>query len=223
MTTPRCCDVCGAPLAERRRADTKACSDRCRKRRQRGQIAPRSVRLANRWGLKPGDFWRTPPEIVAARGPFTMDAFAAGPDDAVAPAWLSPLDDALLVPWGPEGGRVWWNPAYSLGILGVLVKALREAERGVSSVGLVPVDTSTEWWALACRRARELEAIKGRVSFLHPDTGRPVHGTRFDSVLIHIEPGYSGPAVHTQVSLRVLRAEGLRALGEPVPKRLEAA
>lgn len=220
----RACFVCGRPLAERRRADTVCCSDRCRKRRQRGQIAPRSEWLANRWGLKPGDFYRTPPEIVAGLGPFDLDAFAAGEDDAVASSWLSPAEDALLSPWGPPGGRVWWNPPYSIGILNVLLKALHEAEsRDVTSVGLVPVDTSTAWWGLACLRARELCTLNGRVAFLHPDTGKPVHGTRFDSVIVKVEPGYAGPAEHTQLSLRRLRADGLRVLGLDVPSRLEAA
>lgn len=57
------------------------------------------------------DEWLTPPEILAALGPFDLDPCSPvdRPWDTAA-AHLSVEDDGLSTPWR---GRVWLNPPYS--------------------------------------------------------------------------------------------------------------
>lgn len=211
------CARCGQTFIARRQ-DARFCGPTCRQAMRRSGPLPRSERLAQALGLKPGDFYRTPPELLKAVEAFcgdglrlTLDACAT-PEDTCCPAWISPEENGLAVSWAERAGdgAVWWNPPYSLGVLPWLLKALEESSR-VASRGLVPVDTSAAWWALALQRAEEVVCLQGRIAFLHPDTGRPVHGTRFDSAVILVG-SRGGPARVSVASYRAWRTFGRAAL-----------
>lgn len=205
--SPRCV-VCGAELIGRRR-DARTCSALCRQHLTRW---PRSKVISKRWNIDPRDLWRTPGYVVEAvrrslarRGAeLTLDA-CAFPEDAVCPAWISPEENSLVTSWASRarGGWAWWNPTYSDPAPWV-TKAAAEARAGCSSVALLPSCTGARWWAELAAAAEVLVFIRGRVAFLHPDTGRPVSGTRFDSALAFLSDG-RGPARAEVVELALLK------------------
>lgn len=211
------CWRCGRAFEARRRHAT-TCSRACRVARHRGQRDPRSVRLARRWGLKPSDFWRTPPWLVAAllsEFPLTLDVSAAA-DDRVLPLHIGPGEDGRFVDWLARalGGACWFNPPYSPGLLPWVEKAAAESARGIASVGLVPPATGSRYMALADKTAAEVRLIRGRVPFLHPDTGKAAAGNRGDSCLI-IFDGQTVPgrrARWSYVEVAELRQRGESAI-----------
>lgn len=211
------CWTCGAPLEGRQR-NTVTCSNACRMRRYRGKRQPRSARMARRWGLRPGDFWRTPPWLVAAVSlelPLSIDVSSSS-EDSTCPEHVPPGDNGLEAEWSPQTpGAAWWNPPYSPGLLPWMEKARDEHRRGVSSVGLIPPAMGARYMVLAHQEATAIRYIKGRVPFLHPDTGRAVAGNRGDSCLIFFLGGISlAQAEVGYVELNELREQGLRALAE---------
>jgi phage N-6-adenine-methyltransferase len=206
----RACLRCGAPLAGRR-VDAVTCGAACRAAWHRRGATPRADRLAARWGLLPRDFWRTPPTLVRAvaaelGGPIGLDAASAG-DDAVAPRWLTPDDDALVASWAaachPEDRRAWCNPPYSkvaggaggAGLLAWVEAGVRARDEGLVVAMLVPPSTSTRYWRLAFEEAAEILLCSKRVSFLDPNTGEPERGNRGDSAILIFRPGQRGPAL----------------------------
>lgn len=208
------CWSCGEPL-DGRRADALCCSTRCRVRRHRGQRAPRSQRLARAFGLRWTDFWRTPPWLVAAVSlelELRIDISACA-DDRVCLEHIPPEADGRLTSWRPQGeGAAWWNPPYSPGLLPWVEKAGEEHRRGVASVGLIPPSLGAAYMEQAAREATVIAPIRGRVPFLHPDTGEPAAGNRGDSCLIFYDGRSEGPAAWHYVNLRDLRDRGQRAL-----------
>lgn len=111
--TPRPTGLCLAPRCRSvlvgRRSHALTCSPRCRQRfsraLRRAKADPSTTWAAARalaWGLEERDFWRTPAAVYAALsaeyGPFDLDA-AATAEDALAPLYLTPEDDALSVSW----------------------------------------------------------------------------------------------------------------------------
>jgi phage N-6-adenine-methyltransferase len=204
----RACRRCGAPLVGRR-VDATTCSAACRAGWHRAGATPRAERLAARWGLLPRDFWRTPPELVAAvagelGGPFGLDAASAG-DDAVATRWLTPDEDARTARWAeacdPLHPRAWCNPPYSkvageggAGLLTWVEAAVRARDDGLVVALLVPPSTSTRYWRLGCAEAAEILLLARRVAFLDPNTGLPQRGNRGDSAILIFRPGQRGPA-----------------------------
>jgi phage N-6-adenine-methyltransferase len=205
----RACRRCGAPLLGRR-VDATTCSAACRAAWHRAGATPRAERLAARWGLLPRDFWRTPPELVAAvagelGGPFGLDAASAG-DDAVAGRWLTPDEDARTARWAeacdPQHPRAWCNPPYSkvageggAGLLTWVEAAVRARDEGLVVALLVPPSTSTRYWRLGCAEAAEILLLARRVAFLDPNTGLPQRGNRGDSAILIFRPGQRGPAL----------------------------
>jgi phage N-6-adenine-methyltransferase len=191
--------------------DAVTCGAACRAAWHRQGATPRADRLAARWGLLPRDFWRTPPTLVIAvaaelGGPFGLDAASAG-DDAVAPCWLTPDDDALVASWAvachPEHRRAWCNPPYSrvaggaggAGLLAWVEAGVRARDEGLVVAMLVPPSTSTRYWRLAFEEAAEILLCSKRVSFLDPNTGEPERGNRGDSAILIFRPGPRGPAL----------------------------
>jgi hypothetical protein len=127
--------------------------------------------LAARWGLLPRDFWRTPPELVAAfagarGGPFGLAAASAG-DDAVAGRWLPPDEDDRTSRWA-EG----------------LVVAL-----------LVPSSTSTRYRRRGCAEAAKHVLPARRVARLDPNTGLPQRRNLVNSAMLIVRLGQRGPAL----------------------------
>ncbi|MBK7761593.1 MAG: hypothetical protein IPI35_35360 [Deltaproteobacteria bacterium] len=149
---------------------------------------PRSRLIEARWGVPTSDLWRTPPWLVEAVRllladdglDLSLDA-CAFPEDSVAPALVSPEENGLCSLLGRA--RRWgrrWNPPYSSPMPWAL-KAVSEWRLGAASVALVPACTGARWWAELVNPAARISLLRGRVAFLHPDTGRAVSGTRFDS------------------------------------------
>lgn len=183
----------------------------------RGQRDPRGERLARLYGLRPTDFWRTPAWVVAAVSlelPLTTDASACA-DDRVCEQHLPPERDGLTCSWRPHGPRpwsAWWNPPYSPGLLPWMEKALEEHRAGVASVGLVPPSLGASYMELAASSATVITPIRGRIPFLHPDTGQPGASNRGDSCLIYFDGRSEGPAEWRYVDVAELRAQGEWAL-----------
>lgn len=198
------CLGCAAVLTGLR-AGAHCCSSRCRKRVHRWRTAgtwPRARLLADAWGLKGKDFWRTDPAVFRMMDEhfhFTLDAASAG-DDALCPRWLTPEDDGLATSWKAhaDGGAVWWNPPYSRdggGLVTWVEKAVRERTAGVASVGLVPPAPTTKYHQVLHRHAAEIRYPRARLAFRHPDTGRVRKGNREGSMFPILIPGHRGPAV----------------------------
>lgn len=137
------------------------------------------------------DEWATPDDVVRywedrLGRPFTLDV-AATKEMAKAPRFYTIIDNALVQDWvadaGPDG-LAWCNPPYS-NIDGFMAKAIREAQRGLTTVLLLPSRTDRPWfhWAideLDDGRA-EIFFCKGRLRFGGATTDAP-----FPSVVIVI-------------------------------------
>lgn len=210
----RACWACGEPLEGRRR-HAEFCSTRCRMRRYRGKRDPRSQRLARAFGLRWTDFWRTPPWLVAAVAVelhLVIDVSACA-DDRVCREHIPPEADGLTSSWrATEPGAAWWNPAYSPGLLPWVEKAAEEHRRGVPSVGLIPPSLGAAYMQLAADTATCIAPIRGRVPFLHPDTGEPAKGNRGDSCFVFYDGRSKGCAAWHYVNLRDLEARGRQVL-----------
>lgn len=86
------------------------------------------------------DEWLTPPEIIAAVGPFDLDPCAPieRPWD-MATRHFTIDDDGLALPWD---GFVWCNPPFGAEAEKWLTKL---AEHG-NGIGLCPARTETRWF-----------------------------------------------------------------------------
>jgi phage N-6-adenine-methyltransferase len=79
---------------------------------------------------------------------FTLDA-AANSKNHKCDIWFDKETDALLYDWDEyqDHNAVFMNPPYSRGQLYKWCKkAYEESQKGVTVVGLLPVDTSTKWF-----------------------------------------------------------------------------
>lgn len=116
------------------------------------------------------DVWLTPPEIIAALGPFDLDPCAA-PEPRPWPTAARHItlpDDGLTAEWGDEE-FVWCNPPFG-----------PEAGRWLSrmayhghGIALVPARTETRWFVASIwNRASAILFLHGRPHFHHPDGTR---------------------------------------------------
>lgn len=198
----RNCAACNAPLQGKQR---RACSEACRLRAWRGHTYDPTQDLAATLGLTWRDFWRTPPELlvalVAEFGPCGLDA-AATELDAVAPAWITPQQNALTSCWAELAAPGWWwcNPPYSRAGGGLLAWVRRTWEQtqagpaGQLAILLVPPGVGTQYRVFALAAAPEVRDLDKRQAFLNPKTGRPTRGNREGSSLILFRQGERGPA-----------------------------
>ncbi len=162
------------------------------------------------WGLEARDFWRTPPPVFEALsvmyGPFDLDA-ASTAEDALAPLYLTPEDDALTVSWmdrcpaGPCGHpRIWCNPPYSRkggrgdGLLAWVRAAVRARDEGGLVVLLVQAAHATEWAKLAKAEAAERLEADRRIHYIDPANPAAKGSNRHESVVFVFTPGERGPA-----------------------------
>lgn len=83
--------------------------------------------------------------------------------------YISRKEDGLITPWDTqEQGVCWLNPPYS-DVTPWLRKALAETYRGTTTVALVNMDMSTQWWVKYALRASEIYFVVGaRVNFDPP-------------------------------------------------------
>jgi hypothetical protein len=113
------------------------------------------------------DTWLTPPDLLAALGPFDLDPCAASeprPWPTAARHICRPAD-GLRAPWD---GRVWVNPPYSQA--GAWLGRLARHGRGTA---LIFARTETAlFYRHVWRAASALLFLEGRLTFHRPD-GRP--------------------------------------------------
>lgn len=111
--------------------------------------------------------WLTPPEIIAAVGPFDIDPCAAvGQPWRTATVQWTIDDDGLSKTWD---GFAWVNPPFGPE---AETWMLRLADHG-DGIGLVPARTETRWFVKAIwRRADAVLFLHGRPHFHYPDGRR---------------------------------------------------
>lgn len=114
--------------------------------------------------------WLTPPEIIAALGPFDLDPCTPAIQPyPTACRRFTLLDNGLIQDWGDD--RVWLNPPYSRGVIEKWLARMAEHDYGTA---LIFARTETDAF---CRyvweRASALLFIRGRLNFRQPD-GTPV-------------------------------------------------
>ena len=149
--------------------------------------APGNIRRL-RSGAK--DNWRTPRPLFEAIGRrlriqrFVVD-LAADQDNTLCEQFITAEEDALRTPW-PADTWLWCNPPYS--------QTKEFVDRAVAemdfcrSVLLVPAATDTRWWADAFASATVTLLLTGRVSFVDPETGKPMSGNTTGSTVFVFGP-----------------------------------
>lgn len=113
------------------------------------------------------DVWLTPPDIIAALGPFDLDPCAAvGQPWRTAAKQYTVEDNGLAQPWV---GFVWCNPPFGPDA----EKWLRRLADHDNGIGLVPARTETRWYvSTAWERADAVLFLHGRPHFHHADGTR---------------------------------------------------
>ena len=130
------------------------------------------------------DLWQTPLslfETLNMEFEFNCDVASSDQNHLVKEDWLTEEDDALswVASWG---GVNWCNPPYS-NISPWVEAAIRKHKQGLTTVMLVPSDTSVKWFKLAFESCNEVRFISGRISFINAETQKPVNGNNKGSVL----------------------------------------
>jgi len=135
--------------------------------------------------------WSTPDYVykaLACEFDFVLDAAASDSNHKCA-KYLTKEQNALQTDWRQYVGKrkhnneaVWINPPYD-NIGPWITKASEEsAFNYFNVVMLVPATPDVGWWP---EYADEIRFItKGRISFVHPDTGKPINGNTKGSALL---------------------------------------
>ncbi len=114
------------------------------------------------------DEWETPPSFVRALeekfGPFTLDPCARA-ETAKAPKFFTMADDGLSQSWGDGASHVFCNPPYSAPGPWV-AKAIAEAEKGVTTLLLLPAATDVGWFHDLVLVHCNVRFVRGRLKFL---------------------------------------------------------
>lgn len=144
------------------------------------------------------DCWATPQWLFDALDKefnFGLDA-AANKDNAKLPLFITEQGNSLKQEWIDYTmlGRnsVWLNPPYSRGMIAKFMKkALEQSKKHkLIVVLLVPATADASWWP---KQANEIRFItNGRISFINPQTGKPVNGNTKGSAIIVFNPFQSG-------------------------------
>lgn len=141
---------------------------------------------------KASDHWRTPRELflaLHAEFGFQVD-LAADAMNHLVDRWLGPgglAPDALRVAWTDYGRRGFLNCPYSAAMVAAFAaKARDEAERGFTTVALLPYTPSTQWWAHT-HVAAEIRELPARVKYLKADGTSPA-SAMFPSAVVLWRP-----------------------------------
>jgi len=141
------------------------------------------------------DSWQTPIELFNSLDDefdFTCDV-AASTENSLCSYYFTEELNALKEDfWGTVN---YCNPPYS-DIAPWVNKAIEQYKLGLTTVMLVPADTSVKWFKLAYESCNEVRLISGRISFINAETHKPVNGNNKGSVLF-IWRGYSPKNSHT--------------------------
>ena len=126
--------------------------------------------------------WLTPPEILAALGPFDLDPCACSEPRPwpTASRHFTIEDNGLRKPWS---GRVWLNPPYgSPVVIGPWLRRMAEHGRGTA---LIFARTETaQFFDTIWRGATAMLFIEGRLHFHYPDGRRARANSGGPSVLV---------------------------------------
>lgn len=146
--------------------------------------------MKNSWGSDPIVFNSMNKEFN-----FSLDAAASDKNNLV-PNYLTRDDDALTVDWyqniqmhgSTNSYTVWINPPYGKGwIKRFMQKCIKEKQKGVTSVLLVPATLDAQW--LPINEISEIRVITGgRLSFYHPITNKKVNGNTKGSMFVIFKP-----------------------------------
>ncbi|MFP2768082.1 phage N-6-adenine-methyltransferase [Oceanisphaera sp. KMM 10153] len=172
------------------------------------------------------DSWATPlPVYMAMEAEFDFAADICASDrNAKHPIYLTEADDTLnhetlqrMAGLIPAGNYVWCNPPYS-DIGPWVTAAIVLQDMGIGVVMLVMADNSVGWYAKAIEFCQEVrEVIKGRISFLEPETGKPVSGNNKGSLFFVFDPyGRQQLPRRTYVERDALMAKGQALMEQPV-------
>lgn len=121
--------------------------------------------------------WQTPKYITEALGVFDLDPCANKNNPSLhAKSWYT--SHGLGAEWF---GRVWLNPPYGAEAK-FWLERLGEHKNGIA---LVPPRMGARWFHdIVLSKASAILFLKGRISFINPDTGKAMSGNDSDSCLI---------------------------------------
>lgn len=125
------------------------------------------------------DEWLTPPELIAAIGPFDLDPCSPGarrPWDTAATHY-GIEDDGMRQEWT---GRVWLNPPYA----DMRRWLVRLAEHGNGTALIFARVETALWFDLVWSRATAVLFLRGRLSFYYPNGKRAKANSGAPSALI---------------------------------------
>jgi len=80
-------------------------------------------------------------------------------------------------------GACWMNPPYGRGIDNWIKKAHDEAQKGVTTVALIPARTDTSWFHTYIHNKQEVRFLKGRIKFVDAESSAP-----FPSMIVIFRP-----------------------------------
>jgi phage N-6-adenine-methyltransferase len=137
------------------------------------------------------DLWRTPQEVFDRYDRiynFDIDG-AADSTNHLCDVWYGPdgiYEDYLTAsPWGMQ---VWLNPPYSA-VKDFVEKAAFDAEKGTTTVALLPARTDTRWFHkhIYMKPNVRVELLKGRIKFLD-ENGQQQSSAPFPSMVVTFFP-----------------------------------
>jgi len=135
------------------------------------------------------DSWSTPDYIFNFLDKiynFEVD-LAASAENAKMRPYLNEEANALGVDWSRIGHSGFCNPPYS-NIKPWIEKAIEEAERGFTTVMLIPTPNGESYYEDLIINADTIIFIKGRVSFIGSD-GKPKSGNNRGSCIVVFRKG----------------------------------
>lgn len=139
------------------------------------ETAPRFAGIGGHHSHRAGTVeWLTPPEIIAALGPFDLDPCAAIDQPwPTAAHHFTRVDNGLMKPWR---GRAWMNPPYANGVISAWLERMAAHGHGTA---LIFARTETEaFFSGVWDQATALLFMRGRINFhfgerwQDPRTGR---------------------------------------------------
>lgn len=126
--------------------------------------APRFAGIGGHYSHKSGTVeWLTPPEVIAALGPFDLDPCAPMQQPwPTAANTFTQIDNGLIKPWN---GRVFLNPPYANGVIEKWLARMAEHDFGTA---LIFARTETDaFFRHVFERATALLFMRGRINFHH--------------------------------------------------------
>ena len=136
--------------------------------------------------------WQTPKwlyDLCAERwGPFNLDPCTSADNPLGTKHFFTEVEDGLSQSWLVEPFTRWFmNPPYGRETVKWVAKAHGETtihKPRVTGVALLPARTGPRWFHEYILPHYEIIFLQGRISFVDPETGKPVRGTSFDSMLV---------------------------------------